>query len=193
MVAEKTRKIRTHQKQQTQFKPKRPHKASGKTPRTTQTIPGNAQRQHLTLYDWSLVIAFADEHPDWEQQQICDYWRTRKEGALKFSQSALSKKLKPEARAQLLEQAKSHPSAMAGKKACIVTRPDVERCVYLWQQGMERKGEIVTGAMLIEVRKRFEEKLGVLENERLKGSNRTGAMAKLHLQTWMLSCPSRRQ
>jgi hypothetical protein len=64
----------------------------------------------------------------------------------------LSKKLKPEVRAELKERAASNPTALSGKRARIVTHPGVERALWLWQQNMEAKNESVTGPMLIEKR-----------------------------------------
>ena len=51
----------------------------------------------------------------------------------------------------------------------MVTCPDVERALILWVHHMEEKGETVSGPMLLEKRKTFEEMLQVPEDERLRG------------------------
>ncbi|THU93936.1 DDE-domain-containing protein [Dendrothele bispora CBS 962.96] len=102
------------------------------------------------------------------QQQVVDYFATRPEGVLKFTQGALSKKLSK--KGELQARADQNPSALSGKRARVVTRPDVEEALWLWVQKMEKKNEIVTGPMLMEKRKRFEELLHVPEVERLNGT-----------------------
>ena len=94
MAVDKTRKVRITQKKAKAFKPKRPHKSSDSTPHTTQK-PLKKRRENLTLFDWLLVLDFVNSHPDWDQQAIVDHFANRKEGVLNFTQSALSKKLKP--------------------------------------------------------------------------------------------------
>lgn len=51
----------------------------------------------------------------------------------------------------------------------VVTCPEVDQALRLWQQDMQNKGEVVTGPMLVEKRKRFEELLNVSEEDRLTG------------------------
>jgi len=59
---------------------------------------------------------------------------------------------------------------LSSKRARIVTRPDVERALVLWVRHMlETKKETVSGPMLREKRKRFEDLLGVPDDERLSG------------------------
>jgi hypothetical protein len=51
----------------------------------------------------------------------------------------------------------------------VVTRPDVEKALFLWVRYMEQKGEQVNGPMLKEKRCRFEVLFNVPEDERLTG------------------------
>ncbi|KAF9255322.1 hypothetical protein L218DRAFT_950870 [Marasmius fiardii PR-910] len=74
-------------------------------------------------------------NPNLKQKDVVNHFSHRKEGVLKFTQSALSKKLKPEVVAELCHM-----------------RPDVDRALALWQESMEKRNESVTGAMLIEKR-----------------------------------------
>jgi hypothetical protein len=124
-------------------------------------------RQNLTLHDWLTVFAYMDAHPDMGQGQIVQHFATRKEGTLTFTQPTLSRKI--EKRSELEERAKSTPNALSSKRPRIVTRPDVERALVLWFRHMEEKRETVTGPMLREKRKRFEEDFNVPENECLTG------------------------
>jgi hypothetical protein len=104
------------------------------------------------------------------QEEVVNHFRTRKEGALEFSQSALSHKLKAASRKELQERAISNPTGLSAKRARITTRPDVERALYLWVLHMTEKNELVSGPMLLAKRAALEEKMGVPEEERLKGS-----------------------
>ena len=91
------------------------------------------------------------------------------EGSLQFTQSTLSRKIKQ--RKELEERVNSNPSALSSKRPRIVTRPDVERALIIWLRSMEEKRETVNGKMLVEKRKRFEERFNVPENERLEGQS----------------------
>lgn len=53
-----------------------------------------SQCEHLTLHEWLMVFAYIDKHPDLPQDQIIEYFKTRAEGSLEFTQSTLSQKLK---------------------------------------------------------------------------------------------------
>ena len=66
------------------------------------------------------------------------------------------------------ERLAATPTALSTKKARIVTRPDMEEALRLWVEHMEQRRETVTGAMLVEKRAQFEDKLNVPENERLR-------------------------
>lgn len=60
------------------------------------------------------------------------------------------------------------PTVLSSKRACIVTRPDVEKALQLWVQHMEQKCETVTGSMLVEKRAQFEDLFKVPEYQRLR-------------------------
>jgi hypothetical protein len=66
-------------------------------------------------------------------------------------------------------QINDNPNALSSKQPRIVTRPDVECALILWVRHMESRRETVTGPMLREKRKRFEDEFAVPENERLSG------------------------
>jgi hypothetical protein len=100
---------------------------------------------------------------------VVDHFSSLANGALKFTQSTLSHKIKQ--RQELEECMHSNPSALSSKCPCIVTRPDVERALVIWLRSMEEKQETVNGKMLVEKRKHFEKELNVPENERLEGES----------------------
>jgi hypothetical protein len=162
----KMRKVRTNQRKQTKFKPKGPNKNSSKAALTTQK-PLKVTNERLTLSDWLLVFSVKDEHPEWEQGQVVKYFAHRKEGVLKFSQSALPKKLAK--REELKARAKSFPNALSSKRERVVTCPDVDRALFLWQQRMEGKNESVSADMLCEKCAKFEQLFEVPGAERLSG------------------------
>ncbi|KAF5313799.1 hypothetical protein D9758_019031 [Tetrapyrgos nigripes] len=165
------RTVRNNTAKPKKNKPKGLHKKNNKPKTSAQST--QTQCQNLTLYDWLQVIDYIDDHPELTQLQIVNYFSSCPDsegGALKFSQGTLSKKLKSDAKAELRERAQSHPDALSGKRARIVTRPDVERCLVIWVESMENRGETVTGPMLSEKRRRIEEMLKVPDEERLKGS-----------------------
>ncbi|KAL0064210.1 hypothetical protein AAF712_008790, partial [Marasmius tenuissimus] len=167
LVTEKTHKLRKNQKPPAHHKPSKSHKSSSKTPKTT-AKPLTETKQDLTLSDWLKVFAYAEANPAIRQIDIVRYFVVRPAGALVFTQSALSKKLKQ--KDEMKARATSTPNALSAKRARVVTRPDVERALVLWQEKMESKNESVTGAMLAEKRKRFEDLFDVPERERLTGT-----------------------
>lgn len=136
-------------------------------PRTSAQLPKTSSRQNLTLSDWMTVYSYVDLYPNVSQADIVRHFSTLATGALVFDQSTLSRKLrdctKMEARVN------SNPTALSSKRPRIVTRPDVERALYLWILHMENKRETVTGPMLREKRSRFEDEFQVPEKERLLG------------------------
>ncbi|KAF9219086.1 hypothetical protein BS17DRAFT_811334 [Gyrodon lividus] len=67
--------------------------------------------------------------------------------------------------------ANDNPNALSSKRPRVVTRPDVERALVLWVRDMEQKGETISGPMLREKQKRFEDKFQVPETERLLGES----------------------
>lgn len=90
----KKRTLRKNQKAVTKFKPKGPHKKSMTGPRTTaKPIERDKRKERLTLFDWLTVLSYVQDNPGLEQQEVVDYFATRKEGVLHFSRSALSRPL----------------------------------------------------------------------------------------------------
>jgi hypothetical protein len=138
-------------------------------PATFTQPPQHMLLQNLTLTDWMSVYAYVDTHPDVPQANIMEHFRTLHEGALIFNQSTLSHKLrecpKMEARAN------DNPNPLLSKRPRVVTRPDVERALMLWVWDMEQRGKTVSGPMLREKRRRFEDKFQVPETERLLGES----------------------
>ena len=53
----------------------------------------NVSRRNLTLHDWMTVPQFIDEHSTMSQQAIVKHFKTRAEGALRFTLS-LAKRLR---------------------------------------------------------------------------------------------------
>ena len=136
-------------------------------PRTSAQLPKTSSRPNLTLSDWMTVYSYADSHPDCTQADIVRHFSTLVTGALIFDQSTLSRKLRD--RPKMEARVNENPTALSSKRPRIVTRPDIERAVYLWHLHMESKGETVTGPMLREKRARFEDEFDVPEKERLTG------------------------
>jgi len=118
-------------------------------PRTAAKPVETPKQETLTGADWKAVYAYVDKHPGTSQNDIVRHFSSKKDGALVFNQST--------------------PGALSSKRARIVTRPDVERALVLWIRHMEEKGETVTGPMLKEKRRKFEEQLDVPEQEQLQG------------------------
>jgi len=146
------------------------------TPASSAIIRKQIKRDNLTLHDWMVVFAFIDDHPDMGQAAVVEHFASKIDGALIFTQSTLSRKIKM--RPELEERVNSNPNALSAKRARIVTRPDIERALVLWFKQMEAKQETVTGPMLREKRKRFEEMFGVPENERLLGDGWISSFCK---------------
>ena len=154
------------------YKPrKRQEKPKKDAPKSSAQRIEKKSRENLTLHDWMTVLQFVDEHPTMSQQAIVKHFKTRAEGALIFTQATLSRKLKPQMRAELEACVSETPSALSSKRPHIVTRPDVEKALFLWVKHMEEKGESVNGPMLIAKRQKFEDCFNVPENERLCGES----------------------
>ena len=113
------------------------------------------------------AFQYIDAHPDLPRGCVVQYFKTKPQDALEFTQATLSRKLKD--RQQLEQRINSHPSALLSKRPRVVTRPDVEEALVEWITSMEQKGETYNGPMLREKRQILEEKLGVPEAERLTG------------------------
>jgi hypothetical protein len=158
---------------------KRPSASKKDTPKTSATAITTTHRQkNLTLSDWLLVFQYIDEHPNILQSQVVEHFKTRRAGALFFTQSTLSRKL--EQRAELKARGDANPNALSSKRPRIVTRPDVERALVLWIAHMQENKEAVTGPMLWVKRKKFEEMLNVPEDEQLLGEGWVPSFCKAH-------------
>ncbi|KAF8228277.1 hypothetical protein L208DRAFT_1404088 [Tricholoma matsutake] len=136
-------------------------------PRTAAKPAQTTQHENLTGYDWMTVYAYVDEHPRVSQGEIVQHFASKTDGALIFTQSTLSRKLK--LRPELEKHVASYPNALSSKHARIVTRPDVERALILWLKHMEEKGETVNSPMLKAKQSKFEEQFNVPELEHLPG------------------------
>ena len=141
--------------------------APRKAPATSAISAKSQQRKNLTVHDWLTVFAFIDTHVGITQAAVCNHFHSLADGALEFNQATLSRKLKK--REEVEKYATSFPNAVSTKRERIVTRPDVDRALYLWVKSMEAKGEVVTGSMLSTKRGFFEEELRVPEEARLRG------------------------
>jgi len=133
----------------------------------------------LTLGDWLHVVEWYDQNQPISQDATVKYFRNLCEGTLIFDQGSLSRHLTKKGCQHDQEKLAATPTALSSKRAHIVTRPDVEKALRLWVEHMEQKHETVTGAMLVEKRARFEDKLKVPENERL----RSGGWVQKFLRT----------
>ncbi|KIJ07735.1 hypothetical protein PAXINDRAFT_89921 [Paxillus involutus ATCC 200175] len=54
------------------------------------------KHENLTLHDWLTVFAFIDSCPNMPQGRVVEHFKTLQEGALEFTQSTLSRKLRLE-------------------------------------------------------------------------------------------------
>ena len=105
------------------------------------------------------VYAYVDTlTPPINQRDVVKYFATRPEGALHFTQS-----IEMEARVH------SNPNALSSKQPRSITRPDVDRALWLWVGHMAKKQEVVNSGMLIAKRAAFEGALNVPDDERLPG------------------------
>ena len=120
------------------YKPrKRREKPKKDAPKSSAQRIEKKARENLTLHDWMTVLRFVDEHPSMSQQAIVKHFKTRAEGALIFTQATLSRKLKPQMRAELEARVSETPNALSSKRPHVVTRPDVEKALFLWGRRKE--------------------------------------------------------
>ena len=159
-------------------RPAKQQKCIKNSPRTSAQTSEVTSRQNLTLADWLTVYAFVDTHPTTSQAGIVQHFATLKKGKLIFNQSTLSRKLQE--RPKLEARVNDNPAALSSKRPRVVTCPQVERALVLWIQHMEAIGEVVTGPMLREKRKRFEEELQVPDKERLPGDGWVASFCKTY-------------
>ena len=153
-------------------------KHSKDAPATSAKQQNTSSRENLTLHDWLTVFAYIDEHPTTSQADVVQHFATKHTGALVFTQSTLSRKLKTHT--NLEQRVHDNPSALSSKRPRIVTRPDVEKALVCWIRAMEDKQEHFTGPMLREKRRRFEDLLDVPEEERLTGDGWVTSFTKTY-------------
>ncbi|KAH8828718.1 hypothetical protein DL96DRAFT_1463030 [Flagelloscypha sp. PMI_526] len=143
-----------------------------KQPKTSAITQEQNHRSHLTTFDWLQVYAYVDNNPGLNQSDIVKHFASLPLGKrLIFTQSTLSRKLEPDARKQVECRAASNPNGLSAKRDRVVTRPDVERGLFLWIQKMNSQSEIVSDAMLVEKQSRLEILLEIPEGECLGSSN----------------------
>jgi len=140
------------------------------TPWTSAICKPSTVWEHLTLHDWLGVVQYFDTHQPILQEEVVKYFAGRSDGALIFSQSALSWHLSKKGCEEDQSWLAANPTALSGKKAQIVMHPDVKRALVLWVKHMEEKLEHVTGAMLVVKWVKFEDQLGVPDAEQLKSN-----------------------
>ena len=164
-------------------RPQKQQKCSKDTPLTSAQPSHTLARKNLTLSDWLTVFAFVDTHPATKQGDIVRHFTTLKTGKLIFDQSTLSRKLRE--RPKLEARIHDNPAALSSKRPRVVTCPEVERALVLWIQHMEITGEAVTGPMLQEKRKRFEDELQVPKEERLPSDGWVASFCKTYrIREW---------
>jgi len=85
------------------------------------------------------VYSYVDTLPQpINQGEVVNYFATRPEGALLFTQPTLSCKLKHHLKMEVCMH--SNPNALSSKRLRIITRPDVDHALWLWVQHKERLG-----------------------------------------------------
>ena len=131
----------------------------------TSAQPLKKVKERLTNSDWIEVYHWMDNHPHSTQADTVKHFATRQEGVLHFDQGSLSRNLKK--RSQRETEVAENPAALSSKRARIVTRPDVDRALWMWVQDRMSKSRTVSGPELGEKRKIFEERFQVPETERL--------------------------
>ena len=149
-----------------QRKPRETNPSQTGTPApSAKSIKTKACRGNLTLNDWLTVFDVIGSHPDVPQERVVEHFKMRQEGALEFTQSMLSRKLKK--CTELQERVNSHPNALSRKRPHAITSPEVEKALILWVRSMEGKGETVNGKMLCEKHAQFKKEFNVPEESRL--------------------------
>jgi hypothetical protein len=141
-------------------------KKDADVPRTTAKDKPMHQRENLTLNDWLTLVEYFDTYQPMLQEELVSYFKNHREGALSFLQPSLSHHLSKKGQEADHVKAGANPTALSRKQIQAVANPTVEKALWLWTKHME-KGEQVTGPMLVEKRKRFEEKMGVPVKEQL--------------------------
>jgi hypothetical protein len=158
--AEKTRKPRTIKPYANKPGPKGPN-AKNRPATSAQTL--KKVKARLTNSDWMEVYSWIDKHPHATQADTVKHFATRPEGALIFDQGSLSRNLKK--CNQREAEVAANPAALSSKRARIVTRPDIDRALWMWVQDRMSKSRTVSGPELSEKRRIFEDKFEVPETE----------------------------
>jgi hypothetical protein len=113
-------------------------------------------------------VQYYDKNQPLSQPEVVKYFANRLERALLLSQSALTRHLAKKGREEDQQRLLSNPTALSGKRAQVVTRPDVEKALVLWVKHIKEKWEHVTSAMLVAKQGKFEDLMDVPEEERLR-------------------------
>lgn len=163
-----TRKPRASGKPYARNPEAKAHRKTKNTPKTSAVVKPKHDRSNLTTNDWLIVRDYVDSHPEKSQAEIVKHFSQLPTGAFIFTQSSLSRNMSDKGRAALDAKVASNPNALSMKRVRVVTRPDVEKALFLWVKHMEEKGEHVTGPMLAVKRAKFEDRMDVPEAERLK-------------------------
>lgn len=136
---------------------------------------------NLSANEWCIVFHYVDRNPGLSQHSVVQHFaRMTGNNKLIFSQSSLSRACKEPRRSELETRAANAQGAQS-KRPRVVTRPDVEQALMLWQRSMEQKKYSVTGQMLITKRQRIEKRLDVPENERLTGRGWLPGFCKMYV------------
>lgn len=148
---------------------------------SSQPNPPVSKSCYLTLGDWLHVVEWYDQNRPISQDATVKHFWDLSNGALVFNQASLSCHLTKKGHHSDEERLVATPTALSSKKSRIVTRPDVEEALWLWVEHMEQKHETVTGAMQVQKRKQFEDRLNVPEHERLQSCG----WEQKFLRTWV--------
>ncbi|KIJ23005.1 hypothetical protein M422DRAFT_276495 [Sphaerobolus stellatus SS14] len=93
-------------------------KKEGK-PKTSTKVAIKERHENLTTYDWLQVFTFMEKNPGMSQIKVVDYFNSRPEGALVFTQATLLRCLA--ARKTLEEHIENEPGALSSKRRRMVT------------------------------------------------------------------------
>jgi hypothetical protein len=89
------------------------------SPATSAKTVATETHENLTLHDWMTVFAFIDAHPALGQTAVVEHFKSKAVGALVFTQSTLSRKLKD--RTKLEARVQSYPNALSSKRPRMET------------------------------------------------------------------------
>ena len=123
---EKTRKPRTVKPYASKLGPKGPN---AKNRPTTSAQSLKKAKARLTNSDWMEVYDWVDNRPHVTQGETVKHFATRPNGALTFDQGSLSRNLRKRDRREA--EVAANPAALSSKRARIVTRPDVDKALWM--------------------------------------------------------------